>query len=145
MEAALAMHLPEKRKFKMLAGNAQKVSTDCTKNDFIKTVEKCMENILAGDVFQIVPSRTTIVPYSAEPLDIYSELKKLNPSPYMFFMNAKSGILLGSSPETFLRVQSNGKTNEKTVEIRPIAGTRPRGKTEAEDARLEKELLSDEK
>lgn len=145
MEAALALPVPKKHAFKKPAAKPQNVFTDCGKNDFVKIVEKCKENILEGDVFQIVPSRTNIVPYYAEPLDIYSELKKLNPSPYMFFINAKSGILLGSSPETFLRVQNNGKPNEKTVEIRPIAGTRQRGKTDAGDAALEKELLSDEK
>src|SRR3989338_3177205 len=104
-------------------------------------------HILAGDIFQVVPSRTIITNYNAEPLDIYRQLRTINPSPYMFFINNKNGILLGSSPEMFLRVQGD---KEKIVEIRPIAGTKPRGIVNNEidkdlDSRYETELKIDEK
>ncbi len=125
----------------------KEISTDTSKQEFIKVVEKCKEHILCGDVFQIVPSRTVSQEFSAEPLDIYSELRSLNPSPYMFFMHGEEGILLGSSPEMCLRVQGE---QEKTVEIRPIAGTKPRGIIEGKpdkdlDSRYEAELKVDRK
>ena len=98
-------------------------------------------------MFQVVPSRTIISNYNAEPLDIYSKLRELNPSPYMFYINGRNGILLGSSPETYIRVDGDG---QKTVEIRPIAGTKPRGTVGNEidpdlDSRYETELKIDEK
>ncbi len=125
----------------------EKPESNISKQEFIEVVEKCKEHILCGDVFQIVPSRTVSLKYSAEPLDIYSELRSLNPSPYMFFMHGAEGILLGSSPEMFLRVQGD---QEKTVEIRPIAGTKPRGMVNGKldkdlDSRFETELKIDRK
>jgi len=123
------------------------VTTDCPKEEYIEIVKKCKEHILAGDVFQIVVSRTTIAETSAEPLAIYNALRALNPSPYMFFMNTNSGVLLGSSPETFIKVSGS---KEKTVEIMPVAGTRPRGVSKGKldldlDSRLENELRTDKK
>jgi anthranilate synthase component 1 len=105
------------------------------------------KHIVAGDVFQIVPSRTFRCSYAAEPFDIYKELRNLNPSPYMFYFKNSKGILLGSSPETFIKVEGE---KEKTVEIRPIAGTRKRGivngRVDADlDSRLENELRMDSK
>jgi len=121
--------------------------SDCPKQEYMAMVEKCKEHILKGDVFQIVPSRTISVETKAKPLEIYRALRRLNPSPYMFFMHSETGTLLGSSPETFLKVEGNG---EKKIEIRPIAGTRPRGlvngKVDLElDSRYENELKTDEK
>jgi anthranilate synthase component 1 len=104
--------------------SAAGTSTDTTKKDFIETVKRLKKNILNGDVFQAVVSRTITAGLDAEPLDVYRRLRLLNPSPYMFYFNSSSGILLGSSPETFLRVKGEQK---KKVEIRPIAGTKPRG------------------
>lgn len=123
------------------------IKTDCPKQDYIAMVEKCKQHIVKGDVFQIVPSRTIEVEIKVNPLEIYRVLRKLNPSPYMFFMNTKTGTLLGSSPETFLKVEGTGK---KRVEIRPIAGTRPRGLVKGKidkalDQELEMELRADEK
>ena len=124
------------------------VKTDTSKKEFVKTVSALKKNVLAGDVFQIVASRTIIADYSSEPLDIYNALKKLNPSPYMFYFNNTSGILLGSSPETFIKVEGAG---EKRVEIRPIAGTKPRGLNaqgvidEELDLKYENELKNDTK
>jgi len=131
----------EPKEFKLAA------KSDCSKEEYMAIVEKCKQRIVKGDVFQIVPSRTIEVETKAEPLDIYRNLRRLNPSPYMFYMNTKTGILLGSSPETFLKVEG-GKS--KRVEIRPIAGTRPRGRIEGKidkelDLKLEKELKADKK
>jgi len=124
-----------------------KISTDTTEKEFISMVKKCKQRIVAGDVFQIVPSRTTIVETKAEPFAVYKQLRSLNPSPYMFYMKTETGVLLGSSPETFLKVEGNA---EKKIEIRPIAGTKPRGlvngKIDPElDSRYENELKTDEK
>ena len=110
-------------------------------------VRKIKEHIKAGDVYQAVISRTITANISKEPLDIYKKLRKLNPSPYMFYINDADGILLGSSPEMSLRVEGDGK---KIVEIRPIAGTKPRGfignKIDVDlDSRYETELKIDEK
>jgi len=125
----------------------QIIESDTSKEEFIAIINKLKNNIIAGDIFQVVPSRTIIVNYNAEPLDIYSELRKLNPSPYMFYINNENGVLLGASPEMFLRVEGD---KEKIVEIRPIAGTKPRGLINGKidldlDARYEAELKLDEK
>jgi anthranilate synthase component 1 len=94
-----------------------------------------------------VPSRTIISNYNAEPLDIYGKLRQLNPSPYMFYINNNSGTFLGASPEMFIKVEGD---YEKIVEIRPIAGTKPRGivndKIDPDlDSRYEAELKLDNK
>ncbi len=122
--------------------------SDTTKQEFISIVRKCRQHIVAGDVFQIVPSRTTIVETDALPLAVYRQLRQLNPGPYMFFMRTGGCVLLGSSPETFLKVE--GSNAEKKIEIRPIAGTKPRGIINGKidsglDSRLENELKTDEK
>jgi len=141
---ALSAKLPKKGKFPKIK---VQLSTDTPKEQFMKIVDELKENVLNGDVVQVVPSRTIIANYSAEPLDIYRELRKLNPSPYMFYFNHGSGILLGSSPEMFLKVQG---TDGKTVEISPIAGTKPRGMINGEvdadlDSKYEAELKLDAK
>ena len=127
--------------------NKMKIETDTGKKEFIGMVRKIKEHIKAGDVYQAVISRTITTDISKEPLDIYKKLRELNPSPYMFYINDRDGILLGSSPEMSLRVEGDGK---KIVEIRPIAGTKPRGfignKIDADlDSRYETELKIDEK
>ncbi|MBN2067509.1 MAG: anthranilate synthase component 1 [Candidatus Diapherotrites archaeon] len=124
-----------------------KISSDTSRQEFISIVKKCKQRIVAGDVFQIVPSRTTVVETGVSPLAVYKQLRSLNPSPYMFFMRTNEGVLLGSSPETFLKVEGNAS---KKIEIRPIAGTKPRGlvngKIDLElDSRFENELKTDEK
>jgi len=107
------------------------------------------KHILDGDIFQVVLSRTKIEQCSDEPLDVYKRLRELNPSPYMFYINTPNTTLLGSSPELNLRVNGNG-TAKRTVEIRPIAGTKPRGKINGKldadiDFRYEAELKIDRK
>ncbi|MBR1374784.1 MAG: anthranilate synthase component I [Cardiobacteriaceae bacterium] len=102
-------------------------------------VEKIKEYIKAGDVMQVVPSQRMMVDYDRDPLDLYRALRITNPSPYMYILNMQDHAIVGSSPEILARCEA-GK-----VTVRPIAGTRPRGKTREEDLALERELLSDEK
>ena len=119
--------------------------SDTEEREFIRSVERIKEHILAGDVFQAVVSRRTWVESTARPLDVYQALRQENPSPYMFCIDLEQGALLGSSPETFLRIE-NGE-----VESRPIAGTAPRGRhtdgsiDDAHDQRLALGLLLDAK
>jgi len=141
-EKALTARLPKIKKPKP---KKQELETDTPKKEYEEIVEKLKSNIFRGDAFQVVPSRTIITTYNAEPLDIYQQLRAINPSPYMFFINSKSGILLGASPEMSVRVQGD---NEKVVEIRPIAGTKPRGLINEQldkdlDSRYETELKID--
>ena len=103
------------------------------------------ENILAGNVFQAVLSAETTLPYNAVPLDAYRFLRQSNPSPYMFFFALERGQLLAASPEMCYRVEADPNGGTRLLEVRPIAGTRPRGKNPEEDSRLEAELLTDSK
>lgn len=107
--------------------------------EYEKAVEKCKEYIRAGDIFQVVLSQRFRTETKAHPFDIYRTLRVVNPSPFMFYLKAGDLCLVGSSPEIMVRVE------EDRVTIRPLAGTRPRGKTEEEDARLATELLADPK
>jgi anthranilate synthase component 1 len=109
------------------------------RRDFEQAVERCKEYIRAGDIFQVVISQRLAVQTTAEPFDIYRALRAVNPSPFMFYLKSPSVTLVGASPEVLVRVE-NG-----VVTTRPLAGTRPRGRTDAEDAALEKELLADPK
>ena len=123
------------------------INSDTGKPEFIKCVKKLKEHIKAGDIYQAVLSRTMSVNIDQDPLDIYKNLKQLNPSPYMFYLNIGDGILLGASPEMSLRIQGD---ENKVVEIRPIAGTKPRGlinnKIDIDlDSRYETELKIDAK
>jgi anthranilate synthase component 1 len=121
--------------------------SDTSKTEFVDKVKQLKQHILSGDIFQAVLSRMIMVECNLPPLSIYKELRNLNPSPYMFYMNNELGSLLGSSPETFLKVEGD---NEKIVEIRPIAGTKPRGIIDGKidydlDSRYETELKIDRK
>ncbi|WP_111655807.1 anthranilate synthase component I [Isoalcanivorax indicus] len=107
--------------------------------DFEAGVERIREYILAGDVMQVVPSQRMSVPFAAPPLDLYRALRYLNPSPYMFYLDLEDFHIAGSSPEILTRVEQG------VVTVRPIAGTRRRGATEAEDQALEADLLADPK
>jgi anthranilate synthase component 1 len=106
---------------------------------FMDSVRKAKEYILAGDIFQVVLSQRFGFPIRTDPLRVYEALRVTNPSPYMYLLRFETLNLLGSSPEILVKVL------DRQVTIRPLAGTRPRGKTEAEDAALESELLGDEK
>ncbi|MDH5696874.1 MAG: anthranilate synthase component I [Dehalococcoidia bacterium] len=115
------------------------ISSNLTREEFEANVEKARQYIIAGEAIQIVLSQRLSRRTNAHPFNIYRALRSINPSPYMFFLNLKDFQLIGSSPEILVRAVDG------TVTTRPLAGTRPRGKTPAEDARLEKELRSDEK
>ncbi|MBI5327990.1 MAG: anthranilate synthase component I [Deltaproteobacteria bacterium] len=106
---------------------------------FINGVLKAKEYIKAGDIIQVVLSQRFETWLNVEPFDIYRALRIINPSPYMFYLRLYGMELIGSSPEILVRVEG------KDVDVRPIAGTRPRGEDEAEDKRLEQELLKDPK
>jgi anthranilate synthase component 1 len=106
---------------------------------FEKVVEDGKEFIRAGDIIQFVPSQRFTRPFTKAPLDLYRALRTVNPSPYMFILEAGDFSIVGASPEVHVRL------TDGLVEIRPIAGTRRRGATHAEDLALEKELLADEK
>ncbi|HTY11287.1 MAG TPA: anthranilate synthase component I [Bacteroidota bacterium] len=110
-----------------------------TRDHFLANVEKAKQYIVEGDIFQVVLSQQMKMEYAGDPFDIYRMLRTVNPSPYLYFLNINGMSIIGSSPELLVRLD-NG-----IVETRPIAGTRRRGATAEEDARLEKELLADEK
>jgi anthranilate synthase component 1 len=110
-----------------------------TQGKFEAAVEKIKEYVLAGDVMQTVLAQRMSIPYTAAPLDLYRALRCLNPSPYMYYLNLDDFHIVGSSPEILARVEDN------QVTVRPIAGTRRRGKTPEEDLALEEELLADPK
>jgi len=110
-----------------------------TREGFIDAVQKAQDYIRSGDAFQVVLSQRMSVPFQARPVDVYRALRALNPSPYMYFLDVGGTQVVGSSPEILVRQQA-GK-----VTVRPIAGTRPRGKTVEEDQALEAELLADPK
>lgn len=107
--------------------------------DFEDAVRKCVEYIKAGDIFQVVLSQRMKLEIDIEPFEIYRTLRIVNPSPFMFFLRTPQTTLVGSSPEIMCRVVDD------VVTVRPLAGTRPRGKTDEEDIALEEELLADPK
>lgn len=117
----------------------QKVISNYTKKEFCGLVEKVKEYIKQGDIIQAVLSQRFKIRTKKSPFDIYRTLRSINPSPYMFFLKLGNAALAGSSPEILVRCEDG------IVRTRPIAGTRPRGKTPEEDSRMEKELLNDEK
>jgi anthranilate synthase component 1 len=119
------------------AGDA---TAEITRAGFITAVERAKEHIAAGDAFQIVPSQRVRRPTQASPFAIYRALRTVNPSPYMFLLDMGRFQLIGSSPETHVRLDMGG-----TCELRPIAGTRPRGADPARDDALAAELLASEK
>jgi anthranilate synthase component 1 len=110
-----------------------------TQAKFEAAVNETKEFIRAGDVIQVVPSQRFSKPFDRAPLDLYRALRTVNPSPYMFILEAGDFAIVGASPEVHVRL------TDGLVEIRPIAGTRKRGATPAEDTALEKDLLADEK
>lgn len=112
---------------------------NCTREDFLDAVSRAIDYILAGDIFQVVLSRRLAVPFKASPLELYRTLRVVNPSPFMFYLRTPAATLVGSSPEIMVRVIDD------KVTVRPLAGTRPRGKTAEEDQALAEGLLADPK
>ena len=119
--------------------SAPSVQSNFTKEQFKERVRRAKEHIRAGDIFQVVLSQRLETRITVEPFEIYRALRRVNPSPYLFFLRLGEEYVLGSSPEMLVKV-----TGEE-VEYRPIAGTRPRGKDPVEDKEMERELLADEK
>jgi len=116
-----------------------KIHAGTTRAKFLQSVERCKEYIAAGDIFQVVLSqRLDFIP-GVEPFDLYRALRQVNPSPYLYFLRMGETQILGSSPEMLVRVSG------RKLEYRPIAGTHPRGRDEAEDLRLEELMRNDEK
>ena len=116
-----------------------RVTSNFRREEFQESVRKAKNYIRAGDIFQVVISQRFSAKTQAEPFQVYRELRALNPSPYLFFLQMNDVAVVGSSPEMLVKVQG------RDVFYRPIAGTRWRGKDEAEDQRLEKEMLASEK
>jgi anthranilate synthase component 1 len=117
----------------------QDFTSEFTQQGFEAAVEKARQYIIDGDAMQIVLSQRLSIPYRSAPIDLYRALRGLNPSPYLYYMNLGDHHVVGSSPEILVRLE------DEAVTVRPIAGTRPRGKTAEIDLELERELLSDPK
>ncbi len=114
-------------------------TSNFTQPEFEAAVKKCVEYIRAGDIFQVVIGQRLQLPALCDPFEVYRTLRVVNPSPFMFFVRTPAVTLVGSSPEIMCRVMDGNIT------VRPLAGTRPRGKTEKEDVELAEELLADPK
>lgn len=144
LESLLAAPIPRRKSAGELPVGSSLVSNQ-TRDAFIGAVHNIKEHIAAGDIFQCVISQRFSRTTGADPFDIYRSLRRLNPSPYMFYFDFGTVAteeplrLIGASPEMHVRLESH------TAAVRPIAGTRPRGETPAEDAAYEKELLADPK
>ena len=129
---------------------SQKVSVDISDEKFCQTVEQLKENIRAGDIFQVVPSRTFSLP-CIDSVASYQALKISNPSPYMFYIKDSDFCMFGASPESAIKYQQDSPEGKRQVEIYPIAGTRPRGFNSDGsisldlDSRIELELRQDKK
>ena len=116
-----------------------KVKSNTSKNRFLAMVNKAKKYIKLGDIFQVVLSQRFEAKLTKRPIDIYKKLRVTNPSPFMFFFNFNDFQIIGASPEILVRLRDN------KITVRPIAGTRPRGKTLKEDRFYEKDLLQDKK
>jgi anthranilate synthase component 1 len=116
-----------------------KVHARTPRPQFLRAVERCKEYIAAGDIFQVVLSQRLDFTPEVAPFDLYRALRQVNPSPYLYFLRSGDTHILGSSPEMLVRVTG------RKLEYRPIAGTHPRGRDEAEDTRLEHQMRNDEK
>ena len=139
LEEPAAGEAQKKRGRKNAKAGPLRVSSNFKRGDYLKIVRKAKEYIRAGDIFQVVLSQRFSAKSAAEPFEVYRALRALNPSPYLFYLQMNDVYVVGSSPEMLVRVRG------RDVFYRPIAGTQPRGKDEAEDQRLEKEMLASEK
>ncbi len=115
------------------------IKNDFEKNDFLKAVSDIKKYISSGDVMQVVLSQRMTIDFDENPIDFYRELRKINPSPYMYYLNMGDYTVVGSSPEILARLENS------KVTVRPIAGTRPRSDNQAEDKRYETDLINDKK
>jgi anthranilate synthase component I len=131
--------LKSKKQFLSKSFSFSKPVSETTKSEFISKVKRAKEYVYEGEVFQVVISRKFNFRIHGNPMNIYENLRKLNPSPYMYFFKRKKRFIIGSSPEMLLRVINN------KIETFPIAGTRPVTHKESENRKLKNELLSDKK
>ncbi len=125
------------------ASDEQEYEVHFPQVDFEAAVERCREYIREGDIMQVVLSQRLSTPFTQSPFDVYRALRTINPSPYMYFLDLGDYQIVGSSPE--ILVSLSHEESRKKVTVRPIAGTRKRGKDQADDLRLEQELLADPK
>ena len=136
--AALERPLPHAAPPVSLPSQPEPVS-NITREAFLDIVHRAKEYIAAGDVFQVVPSQRFAAPFALPPFALYRALRRINPAPFLFFLDFGGFCVVGSSPEILVRLRGGKMT------IRPLAGTRPRGATADEDLRLEADLLADPK
>ena len=139
LQARLARPLPPELLQAPRPAAARPTQCTFTEAGFLRTVGGVKEHILAGDVMQVQISQRTTRPFDAPPLELYRALRGVNPSPYMYFLDCGDHQVVGASPEILVRCKEN------IITVRPIAGTRPRGGTPAEDARIAEELVADPK
>ncbi len=130
------INIPKRLTFK---DNKNKIKSNLTKKQFKNNVLKAKEYIKKGDIFQVVLSQRFERKFEKKPIEIYNYLRKSNPSPFMFYFNFNEFKILGSSPEILVRLRNN------EITIRPIAGTRPRGKNIKQDKKFKNELIKDKK
>ena len=134
MESSFKKTSPQRTSFSNF-----KVKSNTSKNKFLAMITRAKKYIKLGDIFQVVLSQRFEAKLSKSPLDIYKKLRNTNPSPFMFFFNFTDFQIIGASPEILVRLRDN------KITVRPIAGTRPRGKDVKEDNFLAKDLLNDKK
>jgi anthranilate synthase component I len=137
--ADFGRNLPERRDEIDALADLPEPSSNVSQGDYHRMVEQAKEYILAGDIFQVVLSQRFQLPFTLPPFSLYRALRRLNPSPFLFFLDLGGFTIVGSSPEILVRLRDG------RVTIRPIAGTRRRGATPAEDRELAAELLGDPK
>ncbi len=135
----LEQPLPRRHAFRNTEPEAITFTSNTEQDAYHQMVERAKEYIRAGDIFQVVPSQRFSAPFDLPPFTLYRSLRYLNPSPFLFYLHMNDFTLIGSSPEILVRVRDD------TITIRPIAGTRKRGKTREEDLALEEDLLADPK
>ncbi len=135
--------LPAEAEVRPFEATAAEPTSNCTREDFLGIVERCKQYIVAGDVFQVVPSQRFSAPFGGPAITLYRALRRINPAPFLYALELADDrqrfAIVGSSPEVLVRVRDG------IVTIRPLAGTRPRGADAAEDAALERSLRADPK
>ncbi|MFC2051022.1 anthranilate synthase component I, partial [Chloroflexota bacterium] len=134
-----AIEPSQNKKASTTSKTSNNLSSNFSKDEFEASVQKVKQYITSGEAIQVVLSQRLAQPTNAAPFEIYRALRSLNPSPYMFFLNFTDFCIIGASPEILVRVEDD------MVTTRPLAGTRPRGKSSDEDIMLEQELRNDEK
>jgi anthranilate synthase component I len=139
LEEPVAAERPEKSAGKKTKKQPLRIASNFKRGDYLRIVRRAKQYIRAGDIFQAVLSQRFSAKTKAEPFEVYRALRAVNPSPYLFYLQMNDVYVVGSSPEMLVKVQG------REVFYRPIAGTLPRGKDEAEDQRLERQLLASEK